>query len=71
MDDRPVHEIVSANIIRIADEKNIPLTEVADRAGMDRREFFAVLEGSKEGDLAWINTVARALGVGTAAMLAE
>lgn len=71
VDERPMHEVVSANILRIADAKDIPLTEIADKAGLDRREFFAVLEGEKEGDFDWLIAVARALGVPASQLVLE
>lgn len=68
---RPVHELVSENLRRLTEEKGIPLPVVADRAGLDRREFFAVLAGDKEGDLDWLNKVAEALDVDTAELVVD
>lgn len=60
---RPPHEPVTENLRRLTEEKGISLGVVADRAGLDRAEIFAVMAGEVEGDLKWLNKVAGALGV--------
>ena len=71
MQHRPLHEIVSENLKRLTEEKGVPLATVADRAGLDRRAFFAVLTGEIEGDLDWLNKVADAIGVDTADLVED
>ena len=71
MKNRPVHELVSENLRRLTEEKSISLAQIADRAGFDRREFFAVLAGDREGDLDWLNRVAEAIGVDTAELVVD
>ena len=63
MSSRPIHELVSENLRRLTEKKGLPLTVVADRAGLDRREFFEVLAGEREGDFEWLRKVAEALDV--------
>lgn len=71
MQHRPLHELVSENLKRLTEEKGIALATVADRAGLDRRAFFAVLTGELEGDLDWLNKVAEALDVDTADLVED
>lgn len=71
MRNRPIHELVSDNLRRITETQSISLAEIADRAGLDRREFFEVLTGEREGDLDWLNQVATAVGVDTADLLVD
>jgi len=40
-------------------------------AGVERREFLAVLAGEREGDLDWLNKIAAAVGVDTAALVVD
>lgn len=47
------------------------LAAVADRAGLDRAEMFAVMAGEVEGDLEWLNKVAAALGVEVAELVID
>ena len=71
MQNRPLHELVTENLRRLTEEKGIPLTVVADRAGLDRAEMFAVMAGELEGDLEWLNKVAEALGVEIAELVVD
>ena len=68
---RPLHELVSENLHRIADERGIRLVDIAELAGIDRREFLAVLAGELEGDLDWLNMIAAAVGVDTTALVVD
>lgn len=71
VESRPIHELVSENLRRLTEEKGMPLAVVADRAGLDRREFFAVLTGEQEGDFDWLVKVAEAIGVTTADLVVD
>jgi transcriptional regulator with XRE-family HTH domain len=57
------HEIVTENLRRLTEAKGIPLTVVADRAGIDRRELFAMMAGEYDPDLDWLGRLADALKV--------
>jgi transcriptional regulator with XRE-family HTH domain len=57
------HEIVTENLRRLTEAKDIPLTVVADRAGIDRRELFAMMAGEYDPDLDWLGRLADALEV--------
>ncbi|MCA9697564.1 MAG: helix-turn-helix transcriptional regulator [Myxococcales bacterium] len=59
----PAHEIVTENLRRLTEAKGIPLTVVADRAGIDRRQLFAMMAGEFDADLDWLNRLAEALDV--------
>lgn len=61
--DRPAHELVTENLRRLTEAKGIPLTVVADRAGIDRRELFAMMAGEYDAKLDWLNKLADGLGV--------
>ena len=57
------HELVTENLRRLTEAKGIPLTVVADRAGIDRRQLFAMMAGEYDADLDWLNKLADALDV--------
>ena len=57
------HELVTENLRRLTEAKGISLAAVADRAGIDRRELFAMMAGEYDADLAWLNRLADALKV--------
>ena len=57
------HEVVTKNLRRLTAAKGIPLPVVADRAGIDRRELFAMMAGEYDADLDWLNRLAEALEV--------
>ena len=65
------HEVVTENLRRLTETKGIPLTVVADRAGIDRRELFAMMAGEYDADLVWLNKLAEALDVGIAELFAD
>ena len=71
MNSRPIYELVSENLRRLTEEKGVPLTVVADRAGLDRREFFEVIAGEREGDFEWLRKVAEALDVEIAELVVD
>ena len=71
MSSRPIHELVSENLRRLTEKKGLPLTVVADRAGLDRREFFEVVAGEREGDFEWLRKVAEALDVEISELLVD
>lgn len=54
---------MTENLRRLTEAKGTPLTVVADRTGIDRREFFAMMAGEYDADLDWLNKLADALGV--------
>jgi transcriptional regulator with XRE-family HTH domain len=68
---RPAHELVTENLRRLTEAKGIPLTVVADRAGIDRRELFAMMAGEYDADLDWLNRLADALGVHVSEFLVD
>lgn len=62
---------VTANLRRFTEARGIPLTVVADRAGIDRRELFAMMTGEYDTDLDWLNKLADALGVDVTELFAD
>ena len=68
---RPAHELVTENLRYLTEKKGIPLTVVADRAGIDRRELFAMMAGEYDADLDWLTKLADALEVHVAALLVD
>ena len=51
------------NLWRLTEEKAIPLTVLADRAGIDRRQLFDMMAGEYDADLDWIERLADVLEV--------
>jgi transcriptional regulator with XRE-family HTH domain len=51
------------NLRRLTDAKDMPLTVLADRAGVDRRQLFEMMSGEYDADLDWITRLAVALEV--------
>jgi len=68
---RPAHELVTENLRRLTQAKAIPLTVVADRAGIGRRELFAMMAGEFDADLDWLNRLADALDVHISELLVD
>ena len=71
MPDRPAHELLTYNLRRLTEQSHTPLTVVADRAGIDRRELFAVLAGEQEADMDWLFKLADGLGVRASELLRQ
>ena len=63
MTERRPHELLTLNLRRLTEQSHTPLTVVADRAGIDRRELFEVLAGEREADVDWLFKLADGLGV--------
>ena len=57
------YEMLTINVRRLTELKRMPLTVLADRAGISRRELFAVMAGEVDPDVEWIRRLAEALGV--------
>ena len=66
-----VHRWLSQNIRRLAKARKIPLTHLADRAGVSRAELFNVLKGERSPTLRWVEAVAAALEVPVADLVRE
>lgn len=47
----------------VADRLRIPWSQLADRAGVSRAQFFEVVDGESSPTLDWISRMARGLGV--------
>jgi predicted transcriptional regulator len=69
--DRPIHVLVAENLTRITEDEGITLVDVAERAGIDPRELYAVLTGSYDADLDWLHNLAEALQVSMAALVID
>jgi hypothetical protein len=65
------HELLTLNLRRLTAESHTPLTVIADRAGIDRRELFEVLAGERQADVEWLYKLADGLGVQAAELLRE
>lgn len=63
VENRPTHVLLAENLGRIAEQRGITVPEIADVAGLDRRELLAVLAGQYDADLDWLNEIADALEV--------
>jgi transcriptional regulator with XRE-family HTH domain len=61
--ERPPHELLTLNLRRLTEQSHMPLTVVADRSGIDRRELFEVLTGERDADVDWLFKLADGLGV--------
>ena len=57
------HELVTMNLRRLTEEQGIPLSVLADRAGIDRRQLFDMMAGEYDADLDWIERLAEVLEV--------
>jgi len=66
-----LHKRLAANVRRIANERGISLTHLPDHAGITRSHFWAVLAGDKSPTLRWLQTLAKALDVDVADLLAK
>ncbi len=71
MTDYKPHELLTINLRRLTEESHTPLTVIADRAGIDRRELFAVLAGEIQADIEWLYKLADGLGVRASELLRE
>lgn len=60
---RPGYELLTENLRRLTEAKKVPLTVLADRAGIDRAELFAAMAGEYDPDLDWLNKIADVLEV--------
>ena len=58
-------------IKQIAKQKRMPVSHVADRAGVSRSHFFAVMSGERSPTLLWVEKVADALEIDGADLLAK
>lgn len=67
----PGYELLTVNLRRLTEAKKIPLTVLADRAGIDRRELFAAMAGEVDPDLDWLNKLADVLGVEVTELLRD
>lgn len=63
MTERPAHELLTLNLRRLTELGQVPLTVVADKAGIDRKELFAAMAGEFDPELGWLNRLADAVGV--------
>lgn len=62
-------ELLTENLRRLTELKQIPLTVLADRAGIDRAQLFAAMAGEYDPDLDWLNKLADALAVPVSELL--
>jgi transcriptional regulator with XRE-family HTH domain len=58
-----LHRRLARRIREIADEREIPLSHLADRAGVTRSHLAKVLAGGSSPTVAWLDKIARVLGV--------
>lgn len=60
---------VARNVRQIAERKKLPITVLADLAGVSRAHLFTLLSDKGDVTLGWLSQVATALGVEPAALL--
>ncbi|PRP97670.1 hypothetical protein ENSA5_31770 [Enhygromyxa salina] len=65
------YHLLTENLRRLTEAKKVPLTVLADRAGIDRRELFAAMAGEYDPDLDWLNKLADVLEVDVGELLVE
>jgi transcriptional regulator with XRE-family HTH domain len=63
------HETLAARIRALAEARGLPLSHVADRAGVGRAHLYSVLAGRSSPSLTWIVKIAEVLGVEPAELL--
>jgi transcriptional regulator with XRE-family HTH domain len=68
---RPLHELVEANVRRIAMAKQMPLDAVARASGISMERLLAIFDGRFDPDLELVGRIAEALGVTAADLVAE
>ena len=68
---RPGYELLTRNLRRLTEAKKIPLTVLADRAGISRHELFAAMAGEIDPDLDWLTKLAEVLEVHVAELLED
>lgn len=61
---------MAANIRALAETRGMPLSLLADFAGVSRAHFFDVLALRKDATLSWLTKVALALGVDVSDLVA-
>jgi transcriptional regulator with XRE-family HTH domain len=68
---RPLHELVEANLRRIALAKRVPLDAVARASGITTERLLAIFSGDFDPDLELLGRIAESLGVTASDLLAE
>ncbi len=68
---RPLHELVEANLRRIALAKRVPLDTVARASGITTERLLAIFSGDYDPDLELLGKIAESLGVTAADLLTE
>lgn len=63
------HEILAQEIRRLAKAQRIPLSHVADRAGVARSHFWEVVGGRRSPTLAWMLKIAEVLQTSPSGLL--
>ncbi|WP_086001225.1 helix-turn-helix domain-containing protein [Plesiocystis pacifica] len=71
VDELSAHDLLTENLRRLTQLGGIPLTVVADRAGINRRELFAVMAGEIDPDLDWLCRLAAGVGVPLSTLFLE
>jgi transcriptional regulator with XRE-family HTH domain len=66
-----LHELVARRIRQEAGRQKLPLTHLADRAGVARTQLWSVLRGASSPTLEWLGKVAAALGVDVIELLRD
>jgi transcriptional regulator with XRE-family HTH domain len=67
----PLHRRVAARIRALAAARGLPLSHVADRAGVSRGHFTRVVNRRASPTLAYLVRIARALGVDPLELVAK
>jgi transcriptional regulator with XRE-family HTH domain len=68
---RPLHELVEANLRRIAHAKRMPLEAVARASGIAPERLLAIFTGAYDPDLELLGRIAESLGVTASDLLTE
>jgi transcriptional regulator with XRE-family HTH domain len=61
--DDDLHRLVAARIRGLAEARHLPLTHLADRAGVSRKQLWNVLNRDASPTLAWLSKIAAVLEV--------
>jgi transcriptional regulator with XRE-family HTH domain len=66
-----LESVLARRLREVAKEKRVPLSHVADRAGVARSYFWLLLDGSNSATLAIVQRIAEALDVEPLALLGK
>ncbi len=68
---RPLHELIEANLRRVAHAKGLSLAAIARTNGISLERLLAIFSGEFDPDLQFVGRLAESVGLTAADLLAE